>query len=95
MLAGEGSIGSSQKPDNQTDHLGSYSNMWWINGVDRDGKTLLPSAPTDTYMASGHGSKRAVVVIPSLDLVVSWNDTNISDFAGANQALGLLLQAVN
>lgn len=46
-------------------------------------------------MASGHGSKRAVVVIPSLDLVVSWNDTNISDFAGANQALGLLLQAVN
>jgi len=94
LLAGQRSIGSTTKPDNQTDHLGSYSFMWWINGVDRNGKTLLPDAPTDTYMASGHGSKRAVVVIPSLDLVVSWNDTSISDFAQANQALKLLMAAV-
>lgn len=95
MLAGQRTIGSTSKPDNQTDHLGSYSFMWWTNGVDRNGSPLLPDAPKDTYMASGHGSKRAVVVIPSLDLVVSWNDTNIADFGQANQALKLLLAAVN
>jgi len=94
MLPGQRSIGSTTIPDNQTDHLGSYSFMWWINGVDRNAQRLLPDAPDDTFMASGHGSKRAVVVIPSLDLIVSWNDTNISDFSGANQALDALLAAV-
>ena len=78
MIPGQRSIGSKRIPDNQCDHLGSYSFMWWINGVDRNAQKLLPDAPDDTFMASGHGSKRAVVVIPSLDLIVSWNDTNIS-----------------
>jgi hypothetical protein len=94
MLPGQRTIGSTSKPDNQTDHLGSYSFMWWTNGVDRNGKTLLPDAPKGTYLASGHGSKRAAVVIPEQDLVVSWNDTNIDSLAKANAALKLLLAAV-
>ncbi|MEZ4224549.1 MAG: hypothetical protein R3B13_26600 [Polyangiaceae bacterium] len=94
MLAGQRSIGSNVKPDNQTDHLGSYSFMWWMNGVDRNGKRLLPSAPTDTYMAAGHGGKRSAVVIPSKDMVVSWNDTNIDSFDKVDAALKLLLAAV-
>jgi hypothetical protein len=94
MLPGQRTIGSSRVPDNQTDHLGSYSFMWWVNGLSRDGRRLLPGAPPDTFVASGHGARRAAVVIPSLDLVATWNDTTIKGWEAANQAIGALLKSV-
>jgi CubicO group peptidase (beta-lactamase class C family) len=90
MIAGQRSIGGG---NNQTDHLGSYSFAWWTNGVDRDGKRHWPDAPLDTFAALGHGGKRAMVVIPRLDLVVSWNDTKVKGRAMENQALKLLVEA--
>lgn len=78
MLSKQRSLGSLKIPDNQTDHLGSYSWAWWVNGVDRHGRRLWPDAPADTYAALGHkNGKRGLAVIPSLDLVISWNDTTL------------------
>lgn len=88
MMAGQRSIGGS---NNQTDHLGSYSFAWWTNGIDRDGKRHWPDAPVDTFAALGHGGIRATVVIPSLDLVVSWNDARKKGRDAENQALKLLV----
>ena len=90
MIAGQRSIGGG---NNQTDHLGSYSFAWWTNGVDRDGKRHWPDAPLDTFAALGHGGRRALVVIPSLDLVVSWNDARIDSRELQNQALKMLASA--
>lgn len=59
---------------NQEPHINSYSYAWWVNGVDDQGKRLLPDVPEDTYLAAGHAGKDALVVIPSLDLVVCWID---------------------
>jgi hypothetical protein len=94
MLPGQRTIGSTRVPDNQTDHFGSYSFMWWVNGIDRTGRRLLPDAPPETFMASGHGARRAAAVIPSLDLIASWNDTTINGWPAANQALKALLASV-
>ncbi len=91
MIPGQRSIGGK---NNQTDHLGSYSFAWWTNGVDRDGKRHWPDAPADTYAALGHGGMRALVIIPSLDLIASWNDTRVETREMENEALGKLLKAV-
>lgn len=93
MLPGQRTIGSRNVPDNQTDHLGSYSWLWWTNGVDRDGLRHWPAAPKDTYGCFGHGGRRAMVVIPSLDLVASWNDTNIEGLEPEQRALAALVAA--
>jgi len=94
MIPGQRSIGSRRIPDNQTDHMGSYSWLWWINGVDREGKRHWPDVPVNAYGCFGHGGIRAVVVIPDLELVVSWNNTRIEGRDMENKALGLLLDAV-
>jgi len=94
MIPGQRSIGSTRIPDNQCDHLGSYSWLWWTNGVDRDGKRHWPDVPVDTYGCFGHGGKRAVVVMPSLDLIVSWNDTKIQTSEMENHALKILKDSV-
>ncbi len=93
MLPGQRTIGSRVVPDDQTDHLGSYSFMWWVNGLDREGRRLLPDAPLDTYLASGHGSRRAAAVVPSLDLIATWNDTTLNGWADTNLALKTLVAA--
>ncbi len=95
MVPGQRSIGSRQIPDNQTDHMGSYSWLWWINGVDREGNRHWPAAPVDTYGCFGHGGMRAVVVITSLDLVVSWNGTRIEGRQKESEALRFLVAAAN
>ena len=79
---------------NQTDHMGSYSFAWWLNGVDRDGKRHWPAAPQDAYGAFGHGGPRAMIVIGSIDLIVSWNDTRVKSREMENRALELLMHAV-
>ena len=70
MLPGARSLGGGK---NQEDNLGSYSFMWWLNKPDRTGKLLWPDLPSDTFAAVGHGGVKVLMVIPSLDLVVSWN----------------------
>ena len=94
MITNQRSIGSRQIPDNQTDHMGSYSWLWWINGVDREGNRHWPDVPTDAYGCFGHGGKRAMVVLPTLDLIVSWNNTRIEGRDMENKALGQLTQAI-
>src|SRR5436190_16909251 len=90
MLAGQRSIGGG---NNQTDHWGSYSFAWWTNGSDRHGKRHWPGAPLDAYAALGHGGERALVIIPSLDLVVAWNDARINDREKQNEAIRLIVGA--
>jgi CubicO group peptidase (beta-lactamase class C family) len=92
MIPGQRSIGGG---NNQTDHLGSYSFAWWTNGVDRAGKRHWPDAPVDTYAALGHGGKRACWVIPSLNLVVAWNDSRINSRDMENAAVRLLAKAAH
>ena len=94
MIPGQRSMGSKRIPDNQCDHLGSYSWLWWTNGVGRDGTRHWPDVPVDTYGCFGHGGIRAMVVMPSLDLIVSWNDTKIRASEMENHALKLLEDSV-
>jgi hypothetical protein len=98
MIPGQRSIGSRTIPDNQTDHFGSYSWLWWVNGVDREGQRMWPDAPSDTFGAFGHGGPRAMYVIPSLDLVVSYNDARLKGWSSGgsptNDAMKLLVEAV-
>ncbi|MGB2823023.1 MAG: serine hydrolase, partial [Phycisphaerae bacterium] len=94
MIPHQRSIGSRNIPDNQTDHMGSYSWLWWTNGVDRAGKRHWADAPTDTFGAFGHGGIRAMVILPSLDLIVSWNDSKTRGRERENGALKLLVTAV-
>ncbi len=95
MLPGQRSIGSTRVPDNQTDHLGSYSWLWWTNGIDRAGQRHWPSAPADTYGCYGHSGRRAMVVLPGLALIVSWNDSTVTSRAAEDETLGLLVRAVS
>jgi len=91
MISGQRSIGGG---NNQCDHNGSYSFAWWVNGVGRDGKRNWPDVPADVYGCFGHGDIRAMVVLPSLDLIVSWNDTRIEGNKMVNHALKLLVDSV-
>ena len=91
MLPGQRSIGGK---NNQTDHLGSYSYLWWTNGVDREGRRHWEGVPEDAYGCLGHGGKRAMVAIPSLDLVVSWNDSKVDGREREARALRMLAAAV-
>ncbi len=93
MIPGQRSLGSRRIPDNQCDHEGSYSFLWWINGVNRRGKRLWPGVPHDAYGAFGHGGPRAMTVIPSLRLIVSWNDAHLEGWNRVGKALRLLVEA--
>ena len=98
MIPGQRSIGGTTIPDDQGDHLGSYSWLWWNNGVDIAGARNWPNVAMDAYGAFGHtNGKRAMVVIPSLDIVVAWNDTTLDQKTGnpQNEALKLLVEAVS
>ncbi len=99
MLPGQRTLGSRNLPDDQTDHLGSYSWAWWTNGVDRNGNRLWPGAPVDVYAALGHkNGQRGMAVLPALDMVMAWNDTTLgerpSDPHPLNSALSWLVAAV-
>jgi CubicO group peptidase (beta-lactamase class C family) len=100
MLMGQRSIGGSRNIT--LVGPGYYSFNWWLNRTDRAGRRLYVDAPTDAYVASGHGGKRSLWIIPSLDVVVSWNDSPIDDHNRSpgnaesknNQAARLITRAV-
>jgi len=99
MIPGQRSIGSRAVPDNQCDHFGSYSWLWWVNGVDRDNTRMWHHAPPDTFGAFGHGGIRAVWVIPSMDIVVSCNSANMKTWISGpenptSRAMKLLIESV-
>ena len=81
---------------------GYYSFNWWLNRTNKVGQKLFLDAPADAYVASGHGGVRLLCVIPSLDLIVCWNDSKIEDHdqspgnanTKCNQAARLLREAV-
>jgi CubicO group peptidase (beta-lactamase class C family) len=100
MLNGQRSIGNRDIPCNLADHEGSYSWLWWINGTGRDGSRLWPNAPLDIFAALGHeNGMRGLAVIPSLDIIISWNDTRIGGMPEKPEPLdttfALLSNAVN
>ncbi len=90
MIPQQRSIGGG---NNQCDHNGSYSFAWWVNGIGRDGSRNWPDAPNDVFGCFGHGDIRAMVVVPTLDLIVSWNDAKIEGNKMVNHALKLLKEA--
>ncbi|MHC4207324.1 MAG: serine hydrolase domain-containing protein, partial [Planctomycetota bacterium] len=59
MIPGQRSIGSRQIPDNQCEHAGSYSWLWWINGIDHKDMRHWPDVPVNAYGCFGHGGLRA------------------------------------
>jgi CubicO group peptidase (beta-lactamase class C family) len=100
MLPGQRSLGGTR---NITPvGPGYYSFNWWLNRTDKAGRRLYVDAPPDTYVASGHGGKRTLWIIPSLDLIVCWNDSPIDDHdqtpgnanSKNNRAARLMVQSV-
>jgi CubicO group peptidase (beta-lactamase class C family) len=77
MLPKQRSLGGGK--DQTPAGPGYYSFNWWLNRTDKDGRRLYVDAPPDAFAAVGHGGERALWVIPSLDLVVAWNDAKIND----------------
>lgn len=77
MLPNQRTLGGGK--DQTATGPGFYSFNWWLNGKDSAGRRLFRHAPPDTYVASGHGGIRTVWVVPSLDLIVSWNDAKAQD----------------
>jgi CubicO group peptidase (beta-lactamase class C family) len=81
---------------------GYYSFNWWLNRTDKGGRRLYMDAAPDTFAAVGHAGERALWVVPSLDLVVVWNEAKINDHDASpgnpktkcNQAARLMRDAV-
>lgn len=96
MIPGQRSLGSERVPDDQTDHYGCYSWLWWLNGVDREGRRRWPDAPEDVFCALGHkNGQRGIAVVPGLDVVISWNDTTLGDHPEEPQPLNEVFRLLN
>ena len=98
MIQGQRSLGSEAIPDNQSDHYGSYSWCWWLNGLDVRGRRYWPDGPPDAFCGLGdENGRRGLAVLPSRELIVSWNDTVLDDYPAEphplNECLRLLLTA--
>ncbi len=101
MLPGQRTLGGTRNITSVGP--GYYSFNWWLNRTDKQGRRLYVDAPKDTYVASGHGGKRALWALPSLDMIVSWNDSQIDDHdrtpgnsnSRNNRAAKLLVESAN
>ncbi len=100
MLPGQRSLGGTR---NITPvGPGYYSFNWWLNRTNLSGQLLLADATPDSVLASGHGGKRALLIIPSLNLIACWNDTKIEDQDNSpgnpntlmNKAVGIIVSSV-
>lgn len=58
---------------------GRYTFHLWRNVKGPSGNLMLPDAPEDTLLASGKWGEATLWMIPSLDMVVAWNDSDIND----------------
>jgi len=100
MLPGQRSLGGGKTITRVGP--GYYSFNWWLNRTNKAGQRLYVDAPPDTYVASGHGGKRTLWIIPSLDLIVCWNDSPIDDHDASpgnpntkcNQAARLMVETL-
>jgi hypothetical protein len=93
MIAGQRSIGSKIIPDDQNDHNGSYSWLWWVNGVKLDGTRRWPGAPERAFACLGHkNGKRGMAVLPELDLIISWNDSRLDAMPEEPHPVGEMLR---
>jgi len=72
MIGGQRSIGGTRNITKEGP--GWYSFNWWVNGKNKDGKRLYENLPEDAYVASGHGGRRIMVIVPSWDVIVVWNE---------------------
>lgn len=75
MLPGQRTLGGGK--DQTPVGPGVYSFNWWQNRHGPQGQRLWRDAPPDAFAASGHGGMRMLWIIPSLDMVVSWNDAQL------------------
>ena len=48
--------------------------LWWLNTLSWDGRRWWPDAPEDMFCALGHCGQRGVAILPSQQIVMSWND---------------------
>jgi CubicO group peptidase (beta-lactamase class C family) len=100
MLPGQHSIGGTRNITRVGP--GYYSFNWWLNRTNKAGQRLYVDAPADAFVASGHGGKRALWILPSLDLIVCWNDSPIDDHdkspgnpdSKCNEAVRLMGEAI-
>jgi CubicO group peptidase (beta-lactamase class C family) len=77
MLPGQRTIGGTRTITKVGP--GCYSFNWWLNRTDDRGRRLWMDGAPDAIVASGHGGQRTLWIVPSLDLVVAWNDSPIDD----------------
>jgi CubicO group peptidase (beta-lactamase class C family) len=94
MITGQRSIGGSRNITKEGP--GWYSFNWWVNGKNREGKRLYENLPEDAYLASGHGARRLMVIVPSWDVIVVWNEAEKMEEnrAQQEQAMKFLKEAV-
>jgi hypothetical protein len=93
MITGQRSIGSKNIPDNQNDHNGSYSWLWWVNGIKGDGTRLWPGAPERVFACLGHkNGKRGIAVLPEFELIISWNDSRLDSMPEEPHPVGEMLR---
>ncbi len=100
MLPGQRTLGGTRNITGAGP--GYYSFNWWLNGTNSAGRRLFAHAPPDAYAAAGHGGIRVLFIVPSLELIVCWNDGQIEDFDESpgnpntrmNQATHLACEAV-
>lgn len=79
MMSDQRSYGTSGTRNDTAVGPGFYSFNWWLNLPDAKGRTPVPDAPPDTIIASGLFGRAVLWIIPSLDVVVSWNQSEITD----------------
>jgi hypothetical protein len=93
MIEGQRSIGGSRNITKEGP--GWYSFNWWVNGKNREGRRLYENLPEDAYVASGHGARRLMVIVPSWDVIVVWNEAEKMEENRARQeeAMKLLREA--
>jgi hypothetical protein len=93
MITGQRSIGSKNIPDDHNDHNGSYSWLWWVNGIKPDGTRRWPGAPDRVFACLGHkNGKRGLAVLPELDLIISWNDSRFDVMPEEPHPVGEMLR---
>ena len=76
MLPGQRSMGGTRHITTQGP--GYYSFNWWLNWSPDAKTSQYPALPADAYLASGHGSQKALWVIPSWGMIAAWSTPAIA-----------------